>query len=144
MKRVRTKRWIAGLLLGVAVGLAGCQDAGTGVDEQIPTGVVVLDSNGNTVASANGSTVSGRIQIRNGVPQAFQVRLIGVGGSELGLGQRYVLQPRIVSSTLGHAVVNGADVVILTGRMTGSTTLILDVMDGSTAVLTPSIPMTIS
>lgn len=144
MKRVRTKRWIAGLLLGVAVGLAGCQDAGTGVDEQIPTGVVLLDTNGNTVASANGSTVSGRIQIRSGVPQAFQVRLIGVGGSELGLGQRYVLQPRIVSSTLGHAVVSGADVVILTGGSTGSTTLILDVMDGSTAVLTPAIPLTIS
>lgn len=144
MKRASNKGWIAGLLLGVAMGLAGCTDAGTGVDEQIPTGVVLLDTNGNTVASASGNTVTGRIQIRNGVSQAFQVRLIGIGGSEIGLGQRYVLQPRIVSSTLAHAVVSGADVVILTGTTPGSTTLNLDVMDGGTAVLTPPIPLTIS
>ncbi|HEX8274911.1 MAG TPA: hypothetical protein VF615_19915 [Longimicrobiaceae bacterium] len=144
MKRVRTRSWIAGLLLGVAVGLAGCQDAGTGVDEQIPTGVVVLDSNGNTVASATTTVVTGRITVPNGQQRTFEVRLIGIGGSEIGLGGRYSLQPRVLTGQHASAAVSGSDRLVVTGRLSGSTTLILDVMDGGTSVLGPLIPMTIS
>lgn len=144
MKRVRTKRWIAGLLLGVAVGLAGCQDAGTGVDEQIPTGVVVLDSNGNTVASASPNQATGRITIRNGEQQTFRVQLIGIGGADIGLGGRYSLQPRVLTGQHATASVSGSDRIVLTGRLAGSTTLILDVMDGGTTVIGAFIPMTIS
>lgn len=145
MKRVKKKSWFAGLLLAVAAaGLAGCQDAGTGVDEQIPTGVVVLDSRGNTVASASGTQVTGRITVRNGEQQTFTVQLIGIGGSEIELGGRYSLQPRILTSQHASATVSGSDRIVLTGRTQGSTTLILDVMDGGTAVLGPFIPLTVS
>ncbi len=145
MKRVQTKSWFAGLLLAVAAaGLAGCQDSGTGVDEQIPTGVVVLDSGGNTVASATATLVTGRITVRNGEPQTFTVQLIGIGGADLELGGRYTLQPRVLSSPLAGVSVSGSDRIVLTGRTQGSTTLILDVMDGGTAVLGPLIPLTIS
>mgnify|MGYP003575922649 CR=1 FL=1 len=144
MKRARTRNWIAGLLLGAAVGLAGCQDAGTGVDEQIPTGVVVLDSRGNTVVSATETTVSGRIQVANGEQQTFTVRLIGIGGSDIGLGGRYTLQPRVLTSPHATASMNGPDRLVITGKSAGVTTLILDVMDGGTSVVGPYIPLSVS
>lgn len=144
MKRASKKGWIAGLMLGVAVGLAGCTDAGTGVDDQIPTGLVVRDSGGNTVATVSGSQVSGGITVQRGQPRTFDVQLIGIGGAEIDLGGRYVLQPRVVSAPLAGASLSASDRVVVTGTSAGSTTLILDVMDGGTAVLTPLIPLTIS
>ena len=39
---------------------------------------------------------------------------------------------------------SGSDRVVVTGRTAGATALILDVMDGGTAVLTPLISLTIS
>jgi hypothetical protein len=144
MKRASKKGWIAGLLLGVAVGLAGCADAGTNVDEQIPTGLVVRDSGGNTVATVSGAQVSGSITVQRGQQRTFDVQLIGIGGAEIDLGGRYVLQPRVISATLASASVSGSDRVVVTGGVSGSTTLVLDVMDGGTAVLTPLIPLTIS
>ncbi|MEW5931224.1 MAG: hypothetical protein AB1941_27485 [Gemmatimonadota bacterium] len=144
MKRVRTKRWIAGLLLGMAVGLAGCQDAGTGVDEQIPTGVVVLDASGNTVASASPTQATGRITIRNGEQQTFRVQLIGIGGGDIGFGGRYSLQARVLIGQHATASVSGSDRVVLTGQLAGSTTLILDVMEGGTTAIGAFIPLTVS
>lgn len=144
MKRASTRSWLAGLLLGVAVGLAGCSDAGTGVDDQIPTGVVVLDSRGNTVASAGAATATGGIAVRNGEQQTFTVRLIGIGGSEIELGGRYTLQPRVVISPLASVAVSGSDRIVLTGRSVGSTSLVLDVMDGGTSVMGPLIALTVS
>ncbi|MET0396481.1 MAG: hypothetical protein ABW277_06645 [Longimicrobiaceae bacterium] len=143
MKRASNKGWIAGLLLGVAVGLTGCTDAGTDVDDQIPTGLVVRDSGGNTVATVSGAQVSGSITVPNGQQRTFDVQLIGIGGAEIDLGGRYVLQPRVVS-LLANVSVSGSDRVVVTGRTAGTTTLILDVMDGGTAVLTPLISLTIS
>jgi hypothetical protein len=145
MKRVKTKSWFAGLLLAVAAaGLAGCRDAGTGVDEQIPTGIVVLDSRGNTVASASPTRSTGRITIRNGEQETFGVRLIGIGGAEMELGGRYNVQPRILTTQHAGASVSGSDRIVLTGRLAGSTTLVLDVMDGGTTVIGAFIPLTIS
>jgi hypothetical protein len=143
MKRASNKGWIAGLLLGVAVGLAGCTDAGTDVDDQIPTGLVVRDSGGNTVATVSGAQVSGGVTVPNGQQRTFDVQLIGIGGAEIDLGGRYVLQPRVVS-LLANVSVSGSDRVVVTGKTAGTTTLILDVMDGGTAVLTPLISLTIS
>lgn len=145
MKRVKTKSWFAGLLLAVAAaGLAGCQDAGTGVDEQIPTGVVVLDSRGNTVASASPTQATGRITIRNGEQQTFTVQLIGIGGADIGLGGRYSLQARVLTPQHATVSVSGSDRVVLTGGLAGSTTLILDVTEGGTTVIGAFIPLTIS
>jgi len=144
MKRASNKGWIAGLLLGVAVGLAGCADAGTGVDDQIPTGLVVRDAGGNTVATVSGAQVSGGITVPNGQQRTFDVQLIGIGGAEIDLGGRYVLQPRVLTGTLANVSVSGSDRIVLTGKLSGSTTVILDVMDGGTAVLTPLIPLIIS
>ena len=84
----------------MAVGLAGCTDAGTDVDEQIPTGVVVRDTGGNTVATVSGAQVSGSVTVPNGQQRTFDVRLIGIGGAEIELGGRYVLQPRVLSTLL--------------------------------------------
>ena len=144
MKRASKKSRIAGLLLGVAVGLAGCQDAGTDVDEQIPTGLVVRSSGGTTVATVSGSQVSGGITVQSGQQRTFDVQLIGIGGAEIALGGRYVLQPRVVSLQHADATVSGSDRVVVAGKVAGSTALILDVMDGGTAVLTPLIPLTVS
>lgn len=144
MKRASNKGWIAGLLLGVAVGLTGCTDAGTDVDDQIPTGLVVRASGGNTVATVSGAQVSGSITVPNGQQRTFDVQLIGIGGAEIDLGGRYVLQPRVVSAPLANVSVSGSDRIVLTGKTAGTTSLILDVMDGGTAVLTPLISLTIS
>jgi hypothetical protein len=145
MKRTATRRWTAGLLLGfAAAGLASCADAGTGIDEQIPAGLVVLDASGNTVASASGSQVSGRVQVGVGQSRTYEVRLTSAGGTEIGLGSRYVLSPAVVITPLADATVSGSSRIVVTGKSAGTTSLTLRVLDGGNAVLSPLIPLTIS
>ena len=141
-KRVRRVSVLLGAFVLLAAG--ACSDAGSGIDEQIPTGLVVRDSGGNTVATVSGAQVSGGITVPNGQQRTFDVQLIGIGGAEIDLGGRYVLQPRVLSAPLANVSVSGSDRVVVTGQVAGSTTLILDVMDGGTAVLTPYIALTIS
>jgi len=143
MKRVKTRNRVAGLLLAVAAGVAGCQDAGTGVDGQVPSGLVVLDARGSTVASAEGSRVSGAIEVGAGQPQTFTVRLTSADGGTISLGGRYSLQPRVLIGPLASVSVSGSDRLVVTGNSPGTTTLVLDVMEGGTVAIGPFIPLTV-
>lgn len=145
MRLVRRKAGVAGLALALAAaGLAGCADAGTDVDGQVPSGVVVLDSGGNTVASASGGQVSGRITVGNGQERTFEVRLIGGGGAEIGLGGRYSLRARVLIAPLADVSVSGSNRIVVRGKSAGSTSLVLDVVDADMVVIGPLIPLTVS
>lgn len=145
MKQALARRWTAGLLLGLAaVGLAGCDDAGTGLDTT-PTGLVVVDVNGGTVASFDGTHVTGGITVPRGAQRTFEVRLVTPSGLTQGsLGNRYTLQPRVLITLLASATVSSGNRVVVTGQSTGTTSLVLDVMEGGTLVFGPLIPLTIS
>lgn len=143
MKRAKTRKWLAGLLVAVAAGVAGCQDAGTGVDRQVPSGLVVLDARGNTVASVEGSRVSGAIEVRAGQPETFEVRLTSADGETISLGGRFSLQPRVLIGPLASVSVNGSSRLVITGNSSGTTSLVLDVVEGGTVVIGPFIPLTV-
>ncbi len=143
MKRAKTRKWLAGLLVAAAAGVAGCQDAGTGVDEQVPSGLVVLDARGNTVANVEGSRVSGAIEVRAGQTETFEVRLTSAGGAAISLGGRFSLQPRVLIGPLASVSVNGSNRLVITGNSPGTTSLVLDVVEGGTVVIGPFIPLTV-
>ncbi|HEX2191265.1 MAG TPA: hypothetical protein VHG51_20310, partial [Longimicrobiaceae bacterium] len=144
MKAARTMRWMACLLVAAAVGLAGCADAGTGIEGQTPAGLVVVDASGAPVASANGAQVTGRIEVERGQQQTFTVELLAQDGSEIALGGRYTLQPRVVITPLATVSVSGSDRLVVTGNSPGTTSLVVDVMDGATVVMGPLIPLAIT
>ena len=145
MKRAIARRWTAGLLLGLAsVGLAGCDDAGTDLDTT-PTGLEVVDASGGTVASFDGTQVTGGITVPRGAQRSFEVRLVTPSGLTQGtFGNRYTLQPQVVNGALASASVSGSNRLVITGVSPGGTTVLLNVTEGGTAVLGPLVPLTIS
>ncbi len=138
------RRVLALALLAAAGGLASCADAGTGTDGQIPTGLVVVDSRGDQVAAYNGAGVTGAVRVAAGAQQTFRVFLTSASGSRISLGSGgYTLRPTVVISAVAGVSAQGSDEVVVTGRAAGTTSLVLQVLEGGRAVFDPALVLVV-